>query len=58
MRSDTRFKHIWNRYNALRGYTVQSELPVALFLLKKTKEEFVSNSKNLLSTKLMRRCFQ
>ncbi|MEK5489826.1 restriction endonuclease subunit S [Paenibacillus sp. FSL R7-0297] len=45
MRSDTRFKHIWNRYNALRGYTVQSELPVALFLLKKTKEEFVSNSK-------------
>lgn len=45
MRSATRLKHIWNRYNALRGYTVQSEQPVALFLLKKTKEEFVSNSK-------------
>jgi hypothetical protein len=45
MRNDKRMNHIWNRYNALRGYTVLSELPVALFLLKKTKEEFVTNSK-------------
>ncbi|NTU30652.1 N-6 DNA methylase [Brevibacillus sp. HB1.1] len=45
MRNDKRMNHIWNRFNALRGYTAQSELPVALFLLKKTKEEFVSNSK-------------
>jgi type I restriction enzyme M protein len=45
MRNDKRMNHIWNRYNALRGYTAQSEYPIALFLLKKTKEEFVSNSK-------------
>ncbi|MFX3636853.1 MAG: restriction endonuclease subunit S [Candidatus Pristimantibacillus sp.] len=45
MRNDKQINQIWNRYNALRGYTAQSELPVALFLLKKTKEGFVSNSK-------------
>lgn len=45
MRNDKQMNHIWNRYNALRGYTAQSELHVVLFLLKKTKEEFVSNSK-------------
>lgn len=45
MRNDKRINQIWNRYNALRGYTVQSDLPVALFLLKKTKEEFVTNKK-------------
>lgn len=44
VRTTTRVNHIWNRYNALRGYTIQSELPVTLFLLKKTKEE-LSNSK-------------
>lgn len=44
MRNDKRISHIWNRYNALRGYTFQSDLPVASFLLKKTKEEFVSIS--------------
>lgn len=42
---DKRMNQIWTRYNALRGYTVLSELPVALFLLKKTKEEFVTTSK-------------
>lgn len=45
MRNDKRINQIWNRYNALRGYTVPSELPVALFLLKKTKEEFMTTSK-------------
>ncbi|MBX4150741.1 restriction endonuclease subunit S [Paenibacillus lautus] len=45
MRNDMRVNKIWNRYNAVRGYTVQSDLPVALFLLKKTKDEFVSTSK-------------
>lgn len=45
MRNDRRMNQIWTRYNALRGYTVLSELPVALFLLKKTKEEFVTTSK-------------
>ncbi|MFK4474184.1 hypothetical protein ABH897_003934 [Paenibacillus sp. RC73] len=45
MRNDKRMNHIWSRYNALRGYTAQSELPSALFLLKKTKDEFASNSK-------------
>lgn len=43
MRNDKQINQIWNRYNALRGYTVQSELPVALFLLKKTKDEFLAN---------------
>lgn len=43
MRNDNQINHIWNRYNALRGYTVQSELTVVLFLLKKTKDEFVTN---------------
>jgi type I restriction-modification system DNA methylase subunit len=43
MRNDNQINHIWNRYNALRGYTVQSELTVELFLLKKTKDEFVAN---------------
>ncbi|PEN67162.1 restriction endonuclease subunit S [Bacillus toyonensis] len=46
MLNDKQMKYIWDRYNTLRGYTVQSELPVALFLLEKTKQEFVSNSKN------------
>ncbi|SDF87013.1 N-6 DNA Methylase [Paenibacillus sp. cl6col] len=45
MLNDKRTNHIWNRYNALRGYAVQSDLPAALFLLKKTKEEFISNTK-------------
>lgn len=43
VRNDKQINQIWNRYNALRGYTVQSELPVALFLLKKTKDEFLAN---------------
>lgn len=43
MRNDKQINQIWNRYNALRGYAVQSELPVALFLLKKTKDEFVTS---------------
>ncbi|MEK4272537.1 restriction endonuclease subunit S [Paenibacillus sp. FSL R7-0026] len=45
MRNDKRMNHILNRYNALRGYTAQSEVPTALFLLKKTKEAFASNTK-------------
>lgn len=43
--NDKQMNHIWNRYNALRGYTAQSELHVALFLLKKTKDEFLSSSR-------------
>jgi hypothetical protein len=43
VRNDKQINQIWNRYNALRGYAVQSELPVALFLLKKTKDEFVTS---------------
>ncbi|ODB61579.1 restriction endonuclease subunit S [Paenibacillus polymyxa] len=45
MRNDKQMNYIWNRYNALRGYTAQSELQVALFLLKKTKDEFLSSSR-------------
>lgn len=45
MRNDKQMNYIWNRYNALRGYTAQSELQVALFLLKKTKDKFLSSSR-------------
>ncbi|REE84551.1 N-6 DNA methylase [Paenibacillus taihuensis] len=45
MSNDKRMNQIWNRYNALRGYTAQLELPGALFLLNKTKEEFVNSKK-------------
>lgn len=50
MRNNKRMDQIWNRYNALRGFTAQSELPGALFLLKKTKEA-LSNSKRITEQK-------
>lgn len=52
MHEKNRIEKIWKRYNALRGYTSQTELPIALFLIKKVKEEFQDSNKRTTEQKL------
>lgn len=52
MHEKNRIEKIWKRYNALRGYTSQTELPIALFLIKKVKEEIQGSSKRITEQKL------
>lgn len=44
MQNEKHINQIWSRFNAIRGYTVHSDISAVLFLLKKTKDKITKSS--------------